>query len=255
MELRGKLLTETPNKDYGIGEYGVVLFDFDRGTNSILLDKYMIADPCFDSNSENILFSEYNHNICEYNIKNNSCEILLNTNSYPHNPQYVPTTSYISYVEGGYLKLYDRINEDIITIARINNSFSYSWNPNGTSVIYNKNDNSDKIYKFDLKTNVETYYFQGYRPIYSYDGKYIAYLESKTSQKNLIIKDTKEGKEFDNHYGFKKTYRFIPNSSKIAYLEQTAENPQRLIVWDFEDDSQAILMEYCPYISNEFDWK
>ncbi len=261
-DLHGKLLVNPPVYISQMDEQldngsGLLIYDFDKGTNEKILSDYdLLHSQSMDIGTENILFCT-NNSIFEYNIYSKRCNVLLEIDGTPFMPQYINYTPYISYVSvdslGINLTLYNIENGESQIITQLADFYSYSSSPDGKQLVYNPANDENNIYSFNIHNGEIKKLFKGYHPVYSFDMRYIAFLKESQSTE-LTVKDLVTNEEWKHKKGIKFDYHFVPSCNKIAFTKKSIQSRKKFVVWDFVEDDEKILFEYCPRIS-EFDWK
>jgi Periplasmic component of the Tol biopolymer transport system len=129
-------------------------------------------------------------------------------------PRYRPESDQISYISNGTFCLYDTSSKEKTAIDGLcKNTFSeysYSWNQEGTKIVYMNDDDSISLYDFNTQTSKKL--FSGTLPEFSKDGKYIAFQREGC----LIIYDIASMKERNLGKNEYESLRFSPDDRYIA---------------------------------------
>ncbi|MBQ9605521.1 MAG: hypothetical protein IJR45_08930 [Firmicutes bacterium] len=256
MHLSGQLLIEVPTQKYERNLNGLLIRDFENGTETVILkDESGISDPSFDQDASKIIFSKENE-ICEYDISSQKCNVILKEKRPVTTPKYVPNSDYISYYSfaNNYsLTLYNTKTKEKKTIENVNGYNTCSWEPTGNYAIF-ADARKTSIIKYSLQEDKTTELMSGFRAVYSHDGRYIAYTKNAKERNILTVIDTASGKEYVKKSGYKESIFFGPTSDKIIFMTQDFYQ-KKLIVWDIKTNKQAVIYKVCYGISNDFDWR
>lgn len=141
----------------------------------------------------------------------------------------------------------------------------YSWNQNGSSIYYRQVDHysNSVIYRYNILTKIKEKLFEGFAPVCSHNGQYIAY---SSKHGGPTVKDLKTGEEWTTEKQYGENYHFSPDNRYVIMIRKWNElniytlvyheDPGALVVyWEFKTGKTGVFIYDIYSKVRGFDWR